>query len=69
MAEDGCERCSRRSRPTDEGPLSAIVAFTIFASTVIHGLNATATVEVLDREYAEGGGFEPDPGEEIPKNV
>ncbi|SFG71508.1 NhaP-type Na+/H+ or K+/H+ antiporter [Palleronia marisminoris] len=39
----------------DEGPLWALVAFTIFASTVIHGLTATATVEVLDREYAEAG--------------
>lgn len=52
----------------DEGPLWALVAFTIFASTVIHGLTATATVEVLDREYAEGGGTEPDPGVEIPKS-
>ena len=37
----------------DEGPLWALVAFTIFASTVIHGLTATATVEMMDREYAE----------------
>jgi len=37
----------------DEGALWAVVAFTIFASTVIHGLTATATVEVLDREYNE----------------
>ncbi len=37
----------------DEGALWALVAFTIFASTVIHGLTATATVSVLDREYAE----------------
>lgn len=37
----------------DEGRLWAIVAFTIFASTVIHGLTATATVEVLEREYGE----------------
>ena len=51
----------------DEGPLWALVAFTIFASTVIHGLTATATVEVLDREYAEGGGTEPGRGGEIPK--
>lgn len=43
----------------DEGPLWALVAFTIFASTVIHGLTATATVTVLDREYAEGGGADP----------
>ena len=42
----------------DEGPLWAVVAFTIFASTLIHGLTATATVEVLDREYAEGGSVE-----------
>ncbi len=40
----------------DEGPLWALVAFTIFASTVIHGLTATATVEVLDREHDEGDG-------------
>ena len=38
----------------DEGPLWALVAFTIFASTVFHGLTATATVEVLDREYVDG---------------
>jgi NhaP-type Na+/H+ or K+/H+ antiporter len=42
----------------DEGPLWALVTFTIFASTVIHGLTATATVGVLDREYAEDGGTE-----------
>jgi NhaP-type Na+/H+ or K+/H+ antiporter len=52
----------------DEGPLWALVAFTIFASTVIHGLTATATVEILDREYAEGGGTERDAGAEIPKS-
>ena len=34
----------------DEGPLWALVAFTIFASTVLHGLTAGAAVEVLDRE-------------------
>ncbi len=34
----------------DEGPLWAVVAFTIFASTVIHGLTASSTVEALDRE-------------------
>lgn len=45
----------------DEGPLWALVAFTIFASTLIHGLTATATVEVLDREYAGGAGREPEP--------
>ena len=37
----------------DEGPLWAVVAFTIFASTVIHGLTATATVEALDRESSD----------------
>lgn len=40
----------------DEGALWAVVAFTIFASTVMHGLTASATVEVLDRELAAGGG-------------
>jgi NhaP-type Na+/H+ or K+/H+ antiporter len=34
----------------DEKQLWAVVAFTIFASTVIHGLTATATVEALDDE-------------------
>lgn len=52
----------------DEGPLWALVAFTIFASTVIHGLTATATVAVLDREYADGGGADPDPGGEQPRS-
>jgi len=33
----------------DEGPLWALVAFTIFASTVIHGLTASATIDMLDR--------------------
>lgn len=42
----------------DETALWALVAFTIFVSTVVHGLTATATVDVLDREYAEG--FEPE---------
>jgi len=37
----------------DEAQLWAVVAFTIFASTVIHGLTATATVEALDREAAD----------------
>lgn len=37
----------------DEGPLWALVAFTIFASTVIHGSTATAAVEVLERERTE----------------
>jgi hypothetical protein len=50
----------------DEGALWALVAFTIFASTVSHGLTANATVEVLDREYAEGGSTERGPGAEIP---
>jgi NhaP-type Na+/H+ or K+/H+ antiporter len=51
----------------DEGALWAVVSFTIFASTVIHGLTATATVEVLDREYSEGAGARPDPGAEASK--
>lgn len=34
----------------DEGSLWALVAFTIFASTVIHGLTATRMIEGLDRE-------------------
>ncbi|MEF2553324.1 cation:proton antiporter [Aurantimonas sp. A2-1-M11] len=50
----------------DEGPLWALVAFTIFASTVIHGLTATATVEVMDREYADGG--DTDPRADAPKS-
>ncbi|MGM0585104.1 MAG: cation:proton antiporter [Pseudomonadota bacterium] len=53
----------------DEGPLWAVVAFTIFASTVIHGLTATATVEVLDREYAELDDPPSDPGAAPPKNM
>jgi NhaP-type Na+/H+ or K+/H+ antiporter len=40
----------------DEGQLWAVVAFTIFASTVIHGLTAAVTVEALDREASEGRG-------------
>ena len=36
----------------DEGALWAVVAFTIFASTVIHGLTSSSTVAVLDSEYA-----------------
>ncbi|MBM9595495.1 cation:proton antiporter [Roseitranquillus sediminis] len=51
----------------DEGQLWALVAFTIFASTVVHGLTATATVEVLDREYGEGDGVESDPAVEAPR--
>ncbi len=51
----------------DEGALWAVVAFTIFASTVIHGLTATATVEVLDREYSESAGAPSDLGAEPPK--
>jgi NhaP-type Na+/H+ or K+/H+ antiporter len=53
----------------DEGPLWALVAFTIFASTVIHGLTATATVAVLDREYSEGAGAQSDPDAETSKRV
>lgn len=37
----------------DEGALWALVAFTIFASTVLHGLTAGRTVDVLDRDHAE----------------
>lgn len=37
----------------DEGALWAVVAFTIFASTLIHGLTATATVEMLERDFPE----------------
>ena len=47
----------------DEGPLWALVAFTIFASTVIHGLTARETVRVLDRtaeERAEPPAVQPD---------
>lgn len=51
----------------DEGALWAVAAFTIFASTVIHGLTATATVEVLDREYSESAGAQSDLGAEPPK--
>ena len=56
----------------DEGPLWAVVAFTIFASTVLHGLTASASVGVLDREYIEGDGatappIPPDPNLEIAK--
>ena len=40
----------------DEEQLWAVVAFTIFASTVIHGLTATATVEALEREHTGGPG-------------
>jgi NhaP-type Na+/H+ or K+/H+ antiporter len=39
----------------DEGQLWAVVAFTIFASTVVHGLTATATVEAMDRQPSEDG--------------
>ena len=51
----------------DEGALWALVAFTIFASTVVHGLTASATVEVLDREHADGG-TDPDAAAELPKS-
>lgn len=39
----------------DEPQLWAVVAFTIFASTVIHGLTASATVEALERERDRAG--------------
>jgi NhaP-type Na+/H+ or K+/H+ antiporter len=52
----------------DEGALWALVAFTIFASTVIHGLTASATVEVLDREYAEDGSTATHPSSKAPKS-
>ena len=56
----------------DEGPLWAVVAFTIFASTVIHGLTAAGSVRVLDSEddgnAATGARkIPPDPSVEIPK--
>ncbi len=38
----------------DEGPLWALVAYTIFASTVLHGLTATRMLEGLDREPESG---------------
>jgi NhaP-type Na+/H+ or K+/H+ antiporter len=38
----------------DEGQIWAVVAFTIFASTVIHGLSATSTVEALDVVAEDG---------------
>ena len=40
-------------------PLWALVAFTIFASTVLHGLTASNAVEVLDREDGEKGEIAP----------
>lgn len=51
----------------DEGQLWALVAFTIFASTVIHGLTATATVEMLDSNSAEGARSTPPSDREQPK--
>lgn len=55
----------------DEGALWALVAFTIFASTVIHGLTASSTVEVLDSAYTATGDnadhVPPDPNLEISK--
>jgi sodium/hydrogen antiporter len=46
----------------NEGPIWALVAFTIFASTVIHGLTARETVRVLDRDdSAEPSGEPPGP--------
>lgn len=53
----------------DEGQLWALVAFTIFASTVIHGLTATTTVELLDREYGEDDRAPSKAGTESEKNV
>lgn len=47
---------SSRVEFVDEGQLWAVVSFTIFASTVIQGLTATATVETPDRAAAEGRG-------------
>jgi NhaP-type Na+/H+ or K+/H+ antiporter len=38
----------------DAGQIWAVVAFTIFASTVIHGLTATSTVEALDEVTEDG---------------
>jgi sodium/hydrogen antiporter len=46
----------------NEGPIWALVAYTIFASTVIHGLTARDTVRLLDREdSAEPSGQPPGP--------
>jgi len=53
----------------DEKQLWALVAFTIFASTVIHGLTATATVEMLERDYGGGDDAPSDPGAESRKTV
>jgi NhaP-type Na+/H+ or K+/H+ antiporter len=36
----------------DEGSLWAVVSFTIFASTVLHGLTGAAAVEMLEREQS-----------------
>jgi sodium/hydrogen antiporter len=53
----------------DEGSLWAVVAFTIFASTVVHGLTASVSVGVLDREDdgATAPPVPPDPNLEIAK--
>lgn len=47
----------------DEGAIWALVAYTIFASTMIHGLTARDTVRLLDRESdsAEPSGEPPGP--------
>jgi NhaP-type Na+/H+ or K+/H+ antiporter len=47
----------------NEGPIWALVAFTIFASTVIHGLTARETVRLLlhDDDSAEPSGEPPGP--------
>jgi sodium/hydrogen antiporter len=45
----------------DEGPIWALVAYTIFASTVIHGLTARDTVRLLDGDdSAEPSGNPPE---------
>jgi NhaP-type Na+/H+ or K+/H+ antiporter len=51
----------------DEGPLWAVVAFTIFASTVIHGLTADATVEVLDSDHEKEDGSQSNTDSRPPK--
>ena len=46
----------------NEGSIWALVAYTIFASTVIHGLTARDTVKLLDRDdSAEPSGEPPGP--------
>ena len=43
----------------DEGPRWALVAFTIFASTLLHSLTASGAVRVLDREDGENAAVTP----------